>query len=164
MMRALPAPDGPALRDIHLPPPPPWWPPAPGWWLLAALLVLVAAAAAWLWLRARRERRRRAGILAEVDAIAARHAGDPPALATALHQLLRRVARLHDPAAARLDGEAWRGALARVPVDADTLERLFALEPAMYRRQPYDAAAALDATRRWLRAALAVQRRRMGRA
>jgi hypothetical protein len=164
MMRRLPAPDGPALRDIHLPPAPPWWPPAPGWWMLAVLLLMAAIAGVWLWLRARRERRRRAGILAEVDALAARHADDPPALATGLHQLLRRAARLHDPAAARLCGEAWREALARVPVDADTLQRLLALEPAMYRRQPYDATAALDATRRWLRAALAVQGRRARRA
>lgn len=164
MMRLLPAPEGPVLRDIHVPPAPPWWPPAPGWWVLAALLMLGAAVGAWLWRRARRERHRRAGILAEVDALAARHAGDAPALAAGLHQLLRRVTRLHDPAAARLDGEAWRGALARVPVDPDTLQRLLALESAMYRRQPYDATAALDATRRWLRAALAMQGRRMRRA
>jgi hypothetical protein len=51
-----------------------------------------------------------------------------------------------------------------VPVDADALQRLLALEPAMYRRQPYDVTAALDATRRWLRAALATQGRRARRA
>jgi len=158
------APDGPVLRDIHLPPAPAWWPPAPGWWLLAAVALLLLAGSALLWRRARRRRQYRAGILAEVDALAARHAGDAQALAAGLHQLLRRVARAHDPAAARLRGAAWREALARVPVDADTLDRLLALEPAMYRPHPYDTAAALDAMRRWLRAALAMQGRRARRA
>lgn len=160
----LPTPDGPALRDIHPPPPPPWWPPAPGWWLLAALVLLLVGSGAWLWLRARRRRRARAGILAEVDALATCHAADAQALAAGLHQLLRRVARLYDPAAAHLRGEAWREALARAPVDADTLQRLLALEPAMYRPQPYDTSAALAAVRRWLCAALAVQNRRARRA
>ena len=159
-----PSPDGPQLRDIHLPPSPSWWPPAPGWWGLAVLLILLCAGGVWLWLRARRRRRWRAGILAELDALATHHAGDAQALAAGLHQLLRRVARLHDPAAARLRGDAWREALARVPVDADTLQRLLALEPAMYRRQPYDAAATLEAMRRWLRAALDTSKRRARRA
>ena len=164
MMPSLPAPDGPALRDIHLPPPPSWWPPAPGWWVLAGLALLLVAGGAWLSLRARRRRRRRARIMAEVDVLAARHAGDPQALAAGLHQLLRRVARLYDPAATRLRGEAWRAVLGRVPVDAGTLECLLALEPAMYRPRPYDTAAALAAVRRWVRGALAAKRRRRRRA
>jgi hypothetical protein len=157
-------PDGPALRDIHLPPAPPWWPPAPGWWLLAVLALLVLGAGLLLWRSARRRRRQRDRVLAEVDALAARHHGDGQALAAGLHQLLRRVARRHDPAAARLRGPAWHEALARVPVDEDTLHRLLALEPAMYRPLPYDTAAALDAVRGWLRAALADERRRSWRA
>lgn len=164
MTRLLPAPDGPALRDIHLPASPSWWPPAPGWWLLVALALLLAAGGAWLWLRARRRRRYRAGILGQVDALAACHAGDPQALAAGLHQLLRRVARLHDPAAARLRGEAWRTVLASVPVDAHTLDRLLGLESAMYRPQPYDTTATLDAVRDWLRAALGRQAWRARRA
>jgi len=165
MMRHLIAPQGPELRDIHLPPAPPWWPPAPGWWLLAVLALGLVGAGAWLLLRARKRRQRRARVLAEVDALAALHAADAQALATGLHQLLRRVARTHDPAAARLRGEAWRAALARVPVDAPTLECLLALEPAMYRPQPYDTRAMLDAVRRWLRIALAARGpRRMRRA
>jgi hypothetical protein len=158
------APDGPVLRDIHLPPAPPWWPPAPGWWLLSALVLLLLAGGVLAWHRARRRRRYRARVLAEVDALAASHADDAQALAAGLHQLLRRVAMRHDRAAARLRGEAWREVLARVPVDADTLQRLLALEPAMYRPQPYDIAAMLAAVRRWLRAALAVPERRMRRA
>ncbi|MGN2243923.1 DUF4381 family protein [Frateuria sp. GZRR33] len=164
MMRLLPAPQGPALRDIHLPPAPPWWPPAPGWWLLAALGLVLLGIGVWLSLRARKRRQRRARILAEVDALAARHAADAQALAAGLHQLLRRVARTADPAAARLSGEAWRATLARVPVDAPTLQRLFTLERAMYRPQPYDTHAMLDAVRRWLRSALAPRRRRLRRA
>jgi hypothetical protein len=154
-------PDGPALRDIHLPPPPAWWPPAPGWWLLAALVLLGLAAVLLLWRRARGRRRYRDRVLAEVDVLAAHHDGDPQALATGLHQLLRRVARQHDPAAARLRGEDWRAALARVPVDAETLEQLLALETAMYRPHPYDTRAALEAVRRWLDAALDLQARRV---
>jgi hypothetical protein len=158
------APDGPVLRDIHLPPAPSWWPPAPGWWLLAVLAMLLLAAGVLLWRRARRRRRYRARILAEVDALAMTHRADAQALASGLHQLLRRVARLHEPAAARLRGAAWREALARAPVDADTLGLLLALEPAMYRRQPYDSTAMLDAVRRWLRAALAMPARGARRA
>ncbi|UGB38488.1 DUF4381 family protein [Frateuria soli] len=164
MIRYLPAPQGPQLRDIHLPPAPPWWPPAPGWWLLAALVLGLLGVAAWLSLRARKRRQRRARILAEVDALANRHAADAQALAAGLHQLLRRVVRTRDPAAARLSGEAWRDALARVPVDAPTLERLLALEHAMYRPQPYDTHAMQEAVRRWLLAALAGQDRRTRRA
>jgi hypothetical protein len=165
MMRHLPAaPQGPELRDIHLPPAPPWWPPAPGWWFLAALVLGLLAAGVWLLLRARKRRHRHARILAEVDALATRHAADAQALAAGLHELLRRVARTHDPASASLRGEAWREALARVPVDAPTLDRLLTLELAMYRPQPYDTHAVLEAVRRWLRAALATQGRRMRRA
>lgn len=160
MSRLSPAPDGPVLRDIHLPPAPPWWPPAPGWWMLSALALLLLAAGVLWWRRAHRARQHRARILAEVDALAARHANDAQALAAGLHRLLRQVARMHDPAAARLRGEEWREALARVPVAPDALDRLLALESAMYRPQPYDTAAALAAVRHWLRAALARGRRR----
>lgn len=155
MMPAPAATDGPLLRDIHMPPSPPWWPPAPGWWLLAAVALLLSAVVAVLWHRAIRARQRRARVLSDVDALAARHASDPQALAAGLHQLLRRVARTRDPAAARLRGEAWREALAVVPVDADTLARLLQLEPAIYRRQAYDRDAMIDAVRCWLRISLA---------
>ena len=95
MMPAASLPNGPKLRDIHLPPAPAWWPLAPGWWMLAALGLLALVAAGWLWRRHRRLRKRRSLLLAELEKLAARHArdGDDAALATALHQLLRRVAR-----------------------------------------------------------------------
>ena len=164
MMPAATPADGPVLRDIHMPPPPPWWPPAPGWWLLAVLALLSLAAAVLLWRRLSRGRKRRARVLAEVDALADRYADDAQALATGLHQLLRRVIRTRDPAAARLRGEAWRAALADTPVDADTLDRLLQLEPAIYRRQAYDRDGMIDAVRRWLGLSLGRQRRRDRRA
>jgi len=154
--RPTPA-SGPQLRDIHLPPAPSWWPPAPGWWLLAALLLLALLAALWLWRRQRTTQRKRQQVLAEVDRIAARYAqdGDPAALASALHQLLRRVARRQHALATQQRGTAWRQTLARVPVDASTLEHLLALEQAIYQPQStFDPAMAVTAVRQWLRLAL----------
>lgn len=93
------------LRDIHLPAEPSWWPPAPGWWLLALLLMV---ALIWLLrrlLRRQRAQRRRAALMAEFDAVL--HSADPRARVAAVSQLLRRAARLRDPAAAALQGEAW---------------------------------------------------------
>ena len=156
MMPATPASTGPELRDIHLPPAPPWWPPAPGWWLLALLALLVVLALVWLWRRRRVLRQRRRQWLDELDRHAQRHArdGDDAALAAALQQLLRRVARLHDGAATQQRGAAWQATLARVLVPPPTLARLVALESAMYRpRGALDAAAALAAARAWLHAA-----------
>lgn len=156
MMPQPPASNGPVLRDIHLPPAPPWWPPAPGWWLLAALLLLALAAATWSWRRHRRLQRRRRLLLDELEALAACHGrdGDDAALAAALHQLLRRVARPHDDAATKQRGESWRQTLARVPVAPPVVDRLMALEQAIYRPQAaFDAPATLAAARSWLQAA-----------
>ncbi|MBD8872811.1 DUF4381 family protein [Rhodanobacter sp. DHB23] len=152
----LPPPDGPVLRDIHLPPAPSWWPLAPGWWLLMALALLALVAAAWLWQRGRRSRRQRALLLDELEKLAVRHAraGDDAALAAALHQLLRRVARRHDAAATKQRGDDWRRTLARVPVAASVLDRLMQLEQAIYRpRAVFDVPATLAAARHWLQAA-----------
>jgi len=158
MSARLPAPAqaGPALRDIHLPPAPSWWPPAPGWWLLAALLLALAAIGLLAWRRRRRARIVLRRVLAEVDALAARHAADADdgAFAAGLHQLLRRAARRLDARAVSADGEAWRALLARVPVDAGTMAQLERLEQALYRPLPLDRDAALAAARRWLARAL----------
>ena len=154
---AAAAPAGPPLRDIHLPPAPAWWPPAPGWWLLAALLLLLLLAALWGWRRRRAALRKRQRVLAEVDRIAAQYAqdGDAAALAGALHQLLRRVARRQHAPATQQRGAAWQQTLARVPVDAPTLQRLLALEQAIYQPQStFDPALTLTAVRQWLRLAL----------
>jgi hypothetical protein len=148
---------GPALRDIHLPADPPWWPPAPGWWLLAACVLLALLGAAWWWRRVRSAGLRRQRIIDEVEQLVSRHArdGDHAALAGGLHQLLRRVARRHVAAAAQQRGEAWRSTLARVPVDAATLDRLMMLESAIYRPpSAFEHAEATAAVRRWLSLAL----------
>jgi len=91
------------LRDIHQAAAPPWWPPAPGWWLLAALGLL--AVASWAWFAARRRKRRRA-IAAIFDQMLAA-VDTPSAQVAAMSELLRRAGRRRDPAADRLQGDAW---------------------------------------------------------
>ena len=91
------------LRDIHQMPAPSWWPPAPGWWLVfAAVVIVVASCIAW----ALRRRRRRA-MIAEVFDRAVRSAATPSAEVAAMSDLLRRAARRRNPAADRLQGDAW---------------------------------------------------------
>jgi hypothetical protein len=148
---------GPVLRDIHVPPDPSWWPPALGWWVLATLLLAGLLIGAWRWRRHQRIVRQREQVLVELERLALQHRqhGDQAALASGLHQLLRRVARRHDALSGQQRGEAWRQTLARVPVDAATLQRLMALEQAIYRPQlPFDDVAAITAVRQWLRLAL----------
>lgn len=150
-------PPGPALRDIHLPADPAWWPPAPGWWVLAALALIALLAAAWLWRRRRRLWRQQQLVLRELDVLALQyqHDGDSAALASGLHQLLRRVARRHEAMAIKQRGPAWRRTLARVPVDTATLDRLVSLDQLIYRPQALqDHAAVIAAVRQWLRLAL----------
>ncbi|WP_426702047.1 DUF4381 domain-containing protein [Rhodanobacter sp. Col0626] len=150
-------PSGPDLRDIHLPPDPSWWPPASGWWMLAALLLVIVLVGAWYWRRYRRVLRQRRLVLLELDQLASRYAldGDHAALASAMHQLLRRVARRHEVLATHQRGDAWRQTLARVPVDGMTLDRLLALDRQIYRPPtPFDHEAAVVAVRQWLRLAL----------
>jgi len=96
----------PGLRDIHLPPAPSWWPPAPGWWVLAAFASILLA---WLCVRGlhrARQRRRVRTVLREFDR-AVDAASNPSAALAAASELLRRAARLHDPAAVRMSGDAW---------------------------------------------------------
>lgn len=91
------------LRDIHQPPAPGWWPPAPGWWLLAALLLGLAVFA--VWIARRRSRRKRAVATLFDDTVA--NAGSVPARVAAISELLRRASRRGDPAADRLQEDAW---------------------------------------------------------
>ncbi|WP_266157389.1 DUF4381 domain-containing protein [Dyella silvatica] len=150
-----PAHVGPVLRDIHLPPEPSWWPPAPGWWMLAVLLLLLLGLAAWQMRKRRQWQAQLASVLAEVDALVLHAADDAAALAAGLHQLLRRVARQYDPGATQKHGEAWRQALAVIPVPAATLDRLMVLESVMYRPQAsFDQDAVIAASRQWLTRAL----------
>lgn len=151
------APQSPDLRDIHLPPAPSWWPPAPGWWVLAVLLLATLLLGAWWWRRRRHRIRQREQVLHELDGLARQYRldGDQSALASGLHQLLRRVARRHDAMAAQQRGDAWRQTLARVPIEAAALDRLLTLEQAIYRPLPsFDHAAVVAATRQWLSLAL----------
>lgn len=91
------------LRDVHLPPSPSWWPPAPGWWLVLLALVLVVAA---LWYWRYRVRRRRAQSERLFDSNVDAAEGLPARIAI-MSELLRRAARLRDPYADRLTGDAW---------------------------------------------------------
>ena len=127
-------PNGPLLRDIHLPPQPSWWPPAPGLWMLTLLVMVASGIALWWWRGRRRRREDERRVLAEVDAALALWREQPQALAAGLHQLLRRGAARLDPLATRQRGEDWRSTLARMPVDAATLAQLERIEPAIYRR------------------------------
>jgi hypothetical protein len=150
---AAPA-NGPLLRDIHLPPPPSWWPLAPGWWGLMVLALLVVGVTIWWWRRQRRRAADERRVLAEVDQVLSLWREQPQALASGLHQLLRRGALRIDPAAAQQRGDAWRQTLARLPIDAMALEQLHQLEAAMYRpATTLDPDAAAHATRRWLQLA-----------
>ena len=94
---------GLVLRDIHVPAAPSWWPPAPGWWLVAIALVLAVAGLAW-W---RWRRRQREQAIARFFDEAVARASTPPERVAAMSELLRRAARRVDPAADRLEGEAW---------------------------------------------------------
>lgn len=167
MSPSMPA-AAPELRDIHLPPPPSWWPPAPGWWLLA-VLVLAAAFVAARWLLARqRERGWRRRVHAELERIAASQAAqpDPAVLAGAVSQLLRRAARLIDPSAVALRGEAWLAFLDQQLPPAHREAEPFrrgagrALADAPYRRaddpalHAFDACALIELARAWLAHAL----------
>jgi hypothetical protein len=155
MMMFQQAPEGPQLRDIHLPPSPSWWPPAPGWWGLAVLVVLVLLLAVWWWLQGGRRRKSHQRILAQIDAVAARHAGDSAAFAAGMHRLLRQTVRLYDARGVHARDAAWRAALAQVTVDDATLDRLMSLDAAMYRPgAALDEVAVTAAMHRWLARAL----------
>jgi hypothetical protein len=153
--------DGPVLRDIHLPPAA-WWPPAPGWWIVAALVVLTSCATGWLLWRRVRQRARRAA-LREVDALAAAYGndGDTARLADGASRLLRRAARVIEPGAASLSGEAWRAFLHRHARDPETRAALDRLVVARYLARPaLDGSALVTALRAWCRHALPGRRHR----
>ncbi|MGV8923970.1 MAG: DUF4381 domain-containing protein [Thermomonas sp.] len=92
-----------ALHDVHPGIAPGWWPPAPGWWMLAAIILMAVTAIAWWWLR----RRRRHRALLRLFEEAIDRAETPAQQVAAMSELLRRAARRRDPAADRLEGEAW---------------------------------------------------------
>jgi hypothetical protein len=97
MMTPLP------LRDVHPGASPSWWPPAPGWWMLAMLILTIVVALALWWLR----RRRRNEVVLRLFDDALVQAGTTSLQVAAMSSLLRRAARLRNPAADRLEGDAW---------------------------------------------------------
>jgi hypothetical protein len=97
------APTALPLRDVQLPPSPAWWPPAPGWWLVLGAVLLVAALL-WGW-QVRRRRRRQGWIRLFDEAIA--QAATPVEEVAAIAALLRRAARVRQPGAELLQGQAW---------------------------------------------------------
>lgn len=136
------------LRDIHLPPPIGWWPLASGWWWLVAIVMLsVLALAVWrlprgalrgrfdAWIFGRDGLRRgvfgvRRAALMELQRIddALASDGNVHDCARALSGLLRRIAlRVHGPAAAKLEEQAWLATLCAIsaaPLPSDLLEVL----------------------------------------
>lgn len=150
-------PVGPTLRDIHPAPPPSWWPPAYGWWVVAAFgLLLVVVVVLWVR-RGRRRRRRRLPLEHALATLRAYHRedGNDTRLAAEVSQMLRRAARLHDPAAATLQGPAWHAFLREHAPEGTDATVLCALEQVMYRRQAsLDREAVLTAAGNWMQHAL----------
>lgn len=146
-------PQGPELRDIHLPPDPSWWPPAPGWWLLALVVVALSVLLLRRLQRGWRARRWQRDVVREVDCIAAAHTehADPVRLAAELSVLLRRATLLVDPRAAALQGDAWLKYLdARIGGEAFSAGAGRALLDAPWQRAAsYDTEALIDLARRW---------------
>ena len=148
-------PQGPELRDIHVPPAS-WWPPAPGWWILAVLLLLVLILLVW-WLRGLgRKRRVRRVLERELERI--RHdfeqTGDRARLAAELSQLLRRAVRLRG-GDSQLRGGDWHDQLQRIASGRIDAEQAALLERAPYQRHAdYDAKNLLRSCQAWLHAAL----------
>ena len=91
------------LRGIHQPPAPAWWPPAPGWWVVAAIALLVIAVAIWFAWRSRQRRLALARLFDE----SVERAPTPAAKLAVISELLRRAARMQDPAADKLMGDDW---------------------------------------------------------
>lgn len=91
------------LRDVHHGIAPGWWPLAPGWWMVVAIMLIVGAMIAWGYLH---RRRRHSAIMRLFDEAVDR-AQTPSQQIAAMSELLRRAARRRDPAADRLEGEAW---------------------------------------------------------
>lgn len=146
-------PAGPQLRDIQLPPPAHWWPLAPGWWLLVAVALLLLAWLTWRQYRRRLPRRRWRAACRELDALQAAHATDhdDAAFAAGVSQLLRRAARLRDPACAGLRGQAWHAAMQDLSGVKAHTDALLTLEDAMYRpAATLDALEVVKAARPWL--------------
>lgn len=148
-------PSGPILKDIHMPPPASWWPLAPGWWILAAIVLLAAVGLAWRSWRRRLPKRRWYEARRELDTLLVNHRNDAATFAAGVSQLLRRVARLRDPATVSLRGDAWHAALHDLADGRVSTQPLEDLEHVMYQPQTVvDPPIVADAARQWLRRVL----------
>jgi Domain of unknown function (DUF4381) len=140
------------LRDIHAAANPSWWPPAPGWWVVAILLLLLLGYALYRLIPWWRRVRQRKSIVAAFE----REIAHPDLTVAQLSELLRRTARLRDPAAATLLGEPWLVFLDDALKTREFLgEAGRELLTAPFQRAPTAPSAALIALcRRWLQAVL----------
>ncbi|SEM40748.1 protein of unknown function [Luteibacter sp. UNCMF331Sha3.1] len=149
-------PNGPELRDIHVPYVSPWWPLAPGWWLLLGLLALVAIVVVIVVRRRRAWHRYLDASLRGLRDATARHAsdGDARAFAATASDLVRRVARTRDPHSVALSGEAWRDALAAMSPKHD-VDAIAAIDAMKYRRDiDIDVPGTARDVETWVRVAL----------
>jgi hypothetical protein len=104
--------------------------------------------------RRRRQRRRWRAARAELEALATRqaNAANLALYAAGVSQLLRRAARLHEPAAGAASGSDWQAVLQRLAPDTTLVQPLLQLDAAMYRSRPVlDVAATHHAAHAWLR-------------
>jgi len=149
-------PNGPELRDIHVPHVSAWWPLAPGWWLLLGLLVIAAIVVAIVLRRRRAWHRYVDASLTGLRDASARHAtdGDTQAFAATASDLVRRVARTRDPRSVTLSGEAWRETLSAMSPKHDVAS-IAAIDAAKYRRDvDIDVAATARDVETWVRVAM----------
>lgn len=142
------------LADIHLPPPVAAFPWAWGWWLLLALSAALLLTLLWWGLRRRRRNAFRRAALAELHTL--RSCPQDRELATAVNQLLRRVAR-HSLGSQGLGatGSAWRSCINQAATPASSIdeELLAMLEEAAYRpdTRPLDRERLFAQVSRWIR-------------
>ncbi len=123
------------LRDVHLPDAPGWWPLPPGWWVVLGVCALVLVSiGVWRAWRGHVRRRWMSRFDAAVDA-----ADAPATQLAAISELLRRAARVRQPGAELLQGDAWLQFVESPPTVLSEQDRILLLDGA-YRRDP-DAAA-----------------------
>lgn len=148
-------PDGPVLRDIHVPEAS-FWPPAPGWWVLLGVALLAIFTGIW-WLRRWRRRRKLWRVVeAEVNRLKALHDSQSNAagVVAGLSQLMRRVARMRG-ALVHLDGAAWHAELDRLAPGVLDAECMNELRQALYgKKVDTDPQKLLVDCSRWLRVAV----------
>jgi len=141
------------LKDIHPPEPMSllWFPPAPGWWLLALLLLaLITATVCWYLFYWKKRACLRAAVT-ELETLAAASLPSPDLL-EAVSALVRRTALAARPTdnLASLQGAAWKEYLVQGGLPEQEAG-LVAESRFRATSEPFDTAALLAATRKWIR-------------